>query len=129
MEFGQIDESSRKILIVDDDPSMARLIGMALAAQGYEVYEALNGIRGYKVARQEQPDLVLLDIMMPDIDGYEVFRRIKLDPATQKIPVVFVSSKFNNEDIEKGMEMGATAYITKPFDLSCLLDAVDEAIE
>lgn len=118
----------RKVLIVDDDPSISKLLSMALSSEGYEVYEALNGIKGYKVARREKPDVVLLDIMMPEVDGFEVFRRIKLDPTTNGIPVLFVSAKSSEEDVNKGLSMGADGYITKPFAISYLLDKVNEVI-
>ncbi|MBN1289147.1 MAG: response regulator [Actinobacteria bacterium] len=118
----------RKVLIVDDDPSISKLLSIALSSEGYEVYEALNGIKGYKVARREKPDIVLLDIMMPDVDGFEVFRRIKLDPTTNRIPVLFVSAKSSREDVRKGLSMGAEGYITKPFKISCLLDKVNEVV-
>lgn len=126
MEPELFKRTARKVLIVDDDPSISRLLAMALSSNGYEVFEALNGIKGYKVARREKPDVVLLDIMMPDVDGYEVFRRIKLDPTTNGIPIVFVSAKSSEEDINKGLSMGANAYITKPFEISSLLDKVRE---
>ena len=126
MEPELLKRTARKVLVVDDDPSISRLIAMALSSNGYEVFEALNGIKGYKVARREKPDVVLLDIMMPDVDGYEVFRRIKLDPTTNEIPIVFVSAKSSDDDVNKGLSMGANAYITKPFEISRLLEKVRE---
>jgi response regulator RpfG family c-di-GMP phosphodiesterase len=102
------------ILVVDDTPdNLALMIG--LLKDDYKVKIAYNGERALKIARSASPpDLILLDVMMPDMDGYEVCRQIKLDPKTMNIPVVFISAKAEVEDERKGLEMGAIDYITKP---------------
>ncbi|MBS1196796.1 MAG: putative response regulator rpfG [Proteobacteria bacterium] len=102
------------ILVVDDTPdNLALMIG--LLKDDYKVKIAYNGERALKIARSASPpDLILLDVMMPDMDGYEVCRQLKLDPKTMNIPLVFISAKAEVEDERKGLELGAIDYITKP---------------
>ena len=117
-----------KIAVIDDDPSMVKVLRIMLVSSGYEVVEATSGTRGFMVAKMELPDLVLLDIMMPDVDGFEVCRRLKLDPDTKNIPVIFVSAKTGSEHVEMGLSMGAEGYITKPFELKDILEKIEEVI-
>ena len=102
------------ILVVDDTPDNLTLM-QALLKDLYKVKGANNGEKALKIAAAENPpDLILLDIMMPGIDGYEVCRRLKADPATRDIPVIFLTAKTEVEDEKKGFELGAVDYITKP---------------
>ena len=102
------------ILIVDDIPENLDVLSSVLRSQ-YKVKAALNGERALKIAASEsQPDMILLDIMMPEMDGYEVCRRLKANPATAKIPVVFITAKNQEEDETKGLALGAVDYMTKP---------------
>ena len=121
-------EKSVKIAIIDDDPSMVKVLRIMLTSSGYEVVEATSGTKGFMITKRELPDLVLLDIMMPDVDGFEVCRRLKLDPDTKNIPVIFVSAKTGAEHIEMGLSLGAEGYITKPFELQDILDKIVEVI-
>ena len=103
-----------KILIVDDDPKAVKLMGYILYKEGYEVVPALSGKEALKLLKEEKPDLVILDIMMPEMDGYEVCRRIRADPETAKVPVIMLTAKAMLEDKIAGFEAGADDYITKP---------------
>ncbi len=103
-----------RILIVDDSPANIQVLNVILQSE-YDIYFAESGARALTQARREQPDLILLDIMMPEMDGYEVCRRLKADAATRDIPVIFVSALSDDEDESKGFESGAVDYVTKPF--------------
>ncbi len=106
--------SKQRILIVDDEPINIKLL-WEIVQQDYEVSVATNGREALRLARSKNPpDLILLDIMMPEIDGYEVCRRLKADPATQNIPVIFITAKSEDEDETLGLKLGAVDYITKP---------------
>jgi DNA-binding response OmpR family regulator len=104
-----------RVAVIDDDPDMVKVIRVMLRVKGIEVLEACSGMKGYALVKRELPDAVLLDIMMPDIDGFEVLRKIKLDPETYRIPVIFVSARTGSQHIEKGLSLGAQGYVTKPF--------------
>ncbi|MCJ7813019.1 response regulator [bacterium] len=108
---------SKTILTVDDTPANIRLLTHYLQKQGYRVITAEDGFEGFKAAVQYHPDLVLLDIMMPGTDGYEVCELLKAEEETKDIPVVFLTAKADVEDKIKGFELGAVDYITKPFNL------------
>jgi CheY-like chemotaxis protein len=105
------------ILTVDDTPANTRLLTHYLEKQGYRVITAEDGFEGFKAAIQYHPDLVLLDVMMPGTDGYEVCELLKAEEETKDIPVVFLTAKADMEDRVKGFELGAVDYITKPFNL------------
>nr|WP_034644005.1 diguanylate cyclase [Desulfovibrio inopinatus] len=113
----------RKILIIDDSTSSIRILGTALRGL-YDVLVATNGEKGLEVAAAQSPDLILLDIMMPGINGYEVCRRLKEDPHLSSIPVIFITAKDDEEDEEQGLNLGAVDYITKPFRLPIVLARV-----
>jgi DNA-binding response OmpR family regulator len=103
-----------KILIVDDDVDTLRLVGLMLQRQGYQIVAANNGNQALIMAKTEQPDLILLDIMMPDLDGYEVTRQLRKSPDTSKIPIIMFTAKSQLEDRVTGFEVGADDYLTKP---------------
>jgi len=105
------------ILTVDDTPANIRLLTHYLEKQGYNVITAEDGFEGFKAAIQYQPDLILLDVMMPGTDGYEVCELLKAEESTKEIPVMFLTAKTAVEDKIKGFELGAVDYITKPFNL------------
>ncbi len=105
---------SEKILIVDDDIDSLKLIGMMLQRQGYEIVAANNGQQALGRAHADQPDLIILDVMMPDMDGYEVCRRLRHDPSTQTIPIIMFTAKTLVDDKVAGFEAGADDYLTKP---------------
>lgn len=106
-------EERHKILIIDDTPANIQVLNEVLQGT-YVIFFATNGPDGIRLAHREEPDLILLDIMMPEMDGYEVCTRIKADPRTRQIPVIFITAMGNQEDEAKGLEAGAIDYITKP---------------
>ncbi len=105
---------AEKILLVDDDVDTLRLVGLMLQRQGYEVRAANSGIQALAMVQNELPDLILLDIMMPEIDGYEVARRLRTDPRTANIPIIMFTAKSQVDDKVMGFEAGADDYLTKP---------------
>ena len=105
---------SEKILIIDDDLDTLRLVGLMLQRQGYQISAATNGQQGLDKAFEEDPDLILLDIMMPDMDGYEVTRRLRQNPSTMETPILMFTAKTQLDDKVVGFEVGANDYLTKP---------------
>ena len=102
-----------KILIIEDDKFLRELIVSKLTKENYEVFEAVDGEEGVKKIREEKPDLILLDLILPGIDGFEVLSQMKSDPVVSSIPVIILSNLGQKEDIEKGIELGATDYMIK----------------
>ncbi len=115
-----------KILVVDDEPTIVRLMEFILARQGHEMIVAVNGEEALEKIKTHQPDLVLLDIMMPRIDGYEVAQRVRADPQTASLPIIMLSAKAQDEDIRRGVEVGVDEYVTKPFTPDHLVHVVTE---
>lgn len=109
--------SKNKILLVDDTPANIRYLVEALRDQ-YELIISTNGPEALKLASSGKPDLILLDIMMPDMDGYEVCKKLKENNATKDIPVIFVTALTEKNDEDKGLSLGAVDYITKPFNMA-----------
>ena len=105
---------TEKILIIDDDVDTLRLVGLMLQRQGYEISAASNGSQGLAKALEERPDLILLDVMMPDMDGYEVARRLRKNPVTLTVPILMFTAKTQLDDKVTGFELGADDYLTKP---------------
>lgn len=105
---------AEKILVIDDDLETLRLVGLMLQKQGYHVVTAASGEEGIQVALREQPDLILLDVMMPGLDGFEVTRRLRQNPETSSIPILIFTAKSQVEDKVEGYEAGADDYLTKP---------------
>ena len=104
---------SRKILIIEDDKFLRELMVRKLVNDGYEVIEATNGEEGVRTAKAEKPDLILLDLILPGIDGFESLTRIRKDQEIANIPVIILSNLGQKEDIEKGLKLGATDYLIK----------------
>src|SRR5512142_296501 len=105
---------SEKILIIDDDLDTLRLVGLMLQRQGYQISAATNGQQGLEKAFEEDPDLILLDVMMPDMDGYDVTRRLRQNPSTLETPIMMFTAKTQPDDKVIGFEAGANDYLTKP---------------
>jgi CheY-like chemotaxis protein/MinD-like ATPase involved in chromosome partitioning or flagellar assembly len=105
---------SEKILIIDDDLDTLRLVGLMLQRQGYQISAATNGQQGLEKAFEEDPNLILLDVMMPDMDGYEVTRRLRQNPSTAETPILMFTAKTQLDDKVIGFEVGANDYLTKP---------------
>lgn len=106
---------AEKILIVDDEIDLLRLVDFNLRSAGYGTFQAHNGREALKIARTETPDLILLDLMLPDIQGTDVCRQLKSDPETRDIPVIMVTAKADEIDRVVGFELGADDYVSKPF--------------
>ena len=117
------------ILVVDDTPASLRLLTVLLTEEGYEVRSAISGELALHAATNEPPDLILLDIRMPGIDGFEVCRRLKAQPATQSVPVIFVSAVLETDDKVLGFNLGAVDYVTKPYQREELLARVRTHLE
>jgi cyclic di-GMP phosphodiesterase len=105
------------VLVIDDQPQSLEAMREALHPLGFEVWQALDGETGFLLARERQPDVILLDVMMPGVDGYEVCRRLKADEETRLLPVVFFTGLESRQARLKGLEVGATDFLSKPFDL------------
>lgn len=106
-----------RILVIDDDPTVTSVLKRGLAYEGYTVDTAAAGAQGLTIARDHTPDLVILDLMLPGIDGFEVCRRLREDPATQSLPIVMLSSRGNIKEKLAGFRAGADDYLVKEFDL------------
>jgi two-component system chemotaxis response regulator CheY len=113
-----------RVLVVDDDPDVRKLCGLNLTWDGHEIIEAAGGAEGLELISSEAPDVVLLDVMMPQIDGIEALRRIRQSEESMDMPVVLISARVGIEDQIEGWAAGADGYITKPFSPSDLTDAL-----
>jgi two-component system response regulator VicR len=120
----------KSILCIEDEPEMIDLIRLILGRRGFEIKGADGGVEGLKMIRQEPPDLILLDLMMPDMDGWEVYQQIKADEKTKNIPVIVVTAKAQSIDKVLGLHIAKVDdYITKPFSPQDLLDSVDKVLK
>jgi DNA-binding response OmpR family regulator len=118
------------ILCVEDEPEMIDLIRLILGRRGFEVKGAAGGIEGLKMIRQNPPDLVLLDLMMPDMDGWEVYQQMKADEKTKNIPVIVVTAKAQSIDKVLGLHIAKVDdYLTKPFSPQDLMNSVDKVLK
>jgi two-component system response regulator VicR len=118
------------ILCVEDEPEMIDLIRLILGRRGFEVIGATGGVEGLKMVREQQPDLVLLDLMMPDMDGWEVYQQIKADEKTKGIPVIVVTAKAQSIDKVLGLHIAKVDdYIAKPFSPQDLLNSVEKVLQ
>jgi len=115
---------SKRILVVDDERHIVRLIQVNLEREGYQVLTSFDGKDGLQKAKTEQPDLVVLDVMMPYMDGFEVLKSMKADPATSSIPVIMLTAKAQDADVFRGWSSGVDCYLTKPFNPMELLTFV-----
>ena len=107
------DSMEKTILIIEDDKFLRELIAQKLTKEGYKMSEAVDGEEGIKKVKEEKPDLVLLDLILPGIDGFEVLSQIKGDQTTSSIPVIILSNLGQKEDIERGLKLGAVDYLIK----------------
>ncbi len=117
-----------KVLVVDDEVYILHILDFSLGAEGFDVITAADGEQALARARSERPDLIVMDIMMPRLDGYETCRRLKGDPATKEIPVLLLTARGREEDRKRGMEAGADDYMTKPFSPNKLIGRVSEML-
>jgi two-component system, OmpR family, phosphate regulon response regulator PhoB len=121
--------NSYKILVVDDEPDVLRMLQVVLSRRGHDVLIAASGLEGLVTAQGEGPDLVLLDIMMEGMDGWEVLKLLKLEPGTRDIPVVMLSARTEPRDKIRGLQEGAVDYVTKPFSLRALVHTIEAVLE
>jgi DNA-binding response OmpR family regulator len=105
---------AKKILVIEDDPATSRLVDYSLRHEGFEVVRASNGLEGIRKAHTEAPDLVILDVMLPGLDGFEICHRLKSDAATARLPIMMFSAKAQEIDKTTGLKVGADEYLTKP---------------
>lgn len=117
-----------RILVADDDPLSIKLLNFRLGSVGHEVISAVNGGEALGIATREKPDLVLLDIMMPVMNGFQVLRKLKSQEETKNIPVIMLTSKVQEKDVVFGLEAGAEDYITKPFSFAELNTRVNRVL-
>lgn len=120
---------AKRILVVDDEKDIVDIVSEILKHEGYEVDTALDGEEGLKKVSEFNPDLVVADIMMPKMDGYEFVKKMKEDPSVSSIPVVFLTAKDQTTDRYKGLSLGVSAYIVKLFDLDELRETVRDILE
>jgi len=113
-----------RILIVDDEPGMIEILEINLAHEGYDVKGVLNGPEALLQARADPPALIILDVMMPGMNGWQVLEQLQADPRTAEIPVVMLTVMAQNEDVVKGLEKGAVEYITKPFHIRAVTETI-----
>ncbi|MBF0431180.1 MAG: response regulator [Fibrobacteria bacterium] len=118
----------KKILLVDDEPDILMTVKKRLQISGYEVDTAENGREALEKVKTYEPDLVVLDVMMPEINGYEVCRTLRESPETQNLPIIMLTAKAQNFDKFWGQEVGASKYLTKPFDDKELVKSVGELL-
>lgn len=114
----------QRILIVEDEESLLKLESILLTSKGYQVQGVANGKEALEAIKTTPPDLVLLDIMLPEIDGFEVCQRIKENEATKHIPVIMLTAKKSREDMSRGEKVGADWYITKPFKSAMVIETI-----
>ncbi|MGQ0508517.1 MAG: response regulator [Myxococcaceae bacterium] len=121
-------ERKQKVIIVDDDRETREMLAMALGMEGFEVTQAANGLRLISTLRVDRPDVILLDVNMSWIDGFELCRAVRKNEAFREIPVIFVSARSAASDVKKGMSAGASDYFTKPVEIPTLIGRIRELI-
>ena len=124
----KVEQETKRILIVDDEDGIVKLVKMYLEHHHYEVITASDGQEGLDKAKNEKPDLIVLDLMLPKMDGYKVCGLLKRDARYAKIPVILFTAKAQEKDVKLGEEVGADAYITKPYEPEILLAKIKELL-
>ena len=119
---------TKKILIIEDDRATSRLLTLILERQGYKILNAPNGLVGLKMAHTESLSAILLDLMLPGLDGFEIINRLRNDPQLHKLPIIVLSAKNKLSDKELASELGATAYLTKPYQIDDLIELIDASL-
>ena len=116
---------NKKILVIEDDPSCWRFMEYILQQEGYQVVQAKNGLEGIRKAQSEAPDLIVLDVMLPGIEGFEICRRLRADPQTDQLPILMLSAKAQEMDKNTGLLVGADDYLTKPAAPAAIVSRVE----
>lgn len=120
--------SKKKILIVDDEPNIVMSLEYTFKKNDFEVFIARDGIEALEILKVQSPDIIILDVMMPMVDGYATLEQIKKDEKLQHCKVIFLSAKNKESDIEKGLALGADLYMTKPFSVKKLVEQVNDLV-
>ena len=120
--------SKKRILLVDDEPDFVETVEFFLSGSDYQVFVAKNGKQALEQVKMNKPDLVLLDVMMPEMDGLEACKRLKKDSTTNSIPIIMLTAKGRKEDVVDALAAGANSYIVKPFNLSDLVERIEETL-
>ena len=120
---------AKKILVVDDERHIVRLVEVNHTRAGYEIATAYDGIEALEKVKAEKPDMIVLDVMMPRMDGFEVLKRLQADTSTQDIPVIMLTAKAQDADIFRGWSSGVSSYLTKPFNPRELLTFVERIFQ
>jgi len=118
----------KRVLLVDDESDFVEVLRVRLEDSNYEVIVAYDGEEGLERAEREEPDLIILDIMLPKISGFDLCRKLKIDDNFKNIPIIMLTAKFQPNDVKFGMAMGADAYITKPFEPQVLIEKMRELL-
>lgn len=119
---------AKKILIVDDEKDLVTLLKERISQAGYEVIAAYDGVEGLKLAKENKPDLIILDLMLPKMDGYMVCSLLKFDSEYKNIPIILLTARAGDSDKTKGVQAGADLYITKPFEPKALLESISKLL-
>ena len=121
---------SKKILFVEDEPNLQKAVGEILKQEGYVVFGALDGAEGLEIAKKEKPDLILLDLILPKKDGFEVLKELKADEKMKDIPVIILTNLEGTGDVEKALDLGATTYLVKAnYELEDILTKIKEFLK
>jgi len=123
------DQPRGKVLVVDDEPDLTRILEFGLQSAGFLVECAADGQEGLKKAREGKPDMILLDLMLPKLDGYKVCRLLKFDERYKHIPIIILSARTQEGDQALALEMGANLFVTKPYDFSEILGHIDSLLK
>ena len=118
-----------RILVVDDEPDLVAVLRHGLEAEGFEVISAGDGEEGLKRAREDRPTLIVLDLMLPKLDGYKVCRALKFDERYRQIPIVVLSARSGEQDRRLALDMGADQFVTKPYDIRALVGSIREKLK
>lgn len=122
-------DARTRILIVDDEPDLLTVLHIALETEGFEVIEASDGERGLELARSDKPDLIVLDLMLPRMDGYKVCRALKFDDRYRRIPIIILSARSGETDRRLALDLGADEFITKPYEVRHLVGRIRARLE
>ncbi len=128
MANSRLPKSKRTIMVVDDNHDLVEIVRLTLESKGFKVRCGYNGQELLDSLEKQKPDLILLDIMMPGMDGLQVLRRLKGNPATASIPVILLSAKVHHEDVQQGYDLGTDHYIKKPFDTTQLVTSINRLL-
>ena len=118
----------KKILIIEDDPATQRLVEYSLKQEGYQIITAFNGLEGIRKALGESPDLIILDVMLPGLDGFEICYRLRSEPTTANLPILMFSAKAQEIDKDTGIKVGADDYLTKPSAPADIVNRVEKLL-